>query len=128
MAIDFFNYKLGISQGRMKDQDHYVFVLGDAERGNIGYLTQDDYAEIVQDTDLTDVDFIRTEVVADVPDEMPDSYHWEVSIAVDSVKFSSVLCEPGRQRRVTDLAANVSKMAGVHEVSVRLEFIKILET
>ncbi len=124
MALDFFSYKLGISQGRMEtpDGEDYVFILGDAERGDYGYFKQGDYAEIVQETDLTDLDFVRTEVVIDVPDEIPDTYYWEVAIVVDSIIHSSVLCDAGRVRRITDLAANVSKMTGVHEVGVRLIF------
>ncbi|MDJ0767105.1 MAG: hypothetical protein QNJ97_29295 [Myxococcota bacterium] len=127
MALDFFNFRLGIGQGRMKgqDSDDYVFVLGDAVPGNYGCLKQGDCAEIFQETDLTNVDFIRTEITMATPEEMPETFCWEVSIIIGSIKHSSVLCEPGRQRRITDLAANVSKLSGVHEVGVRLEFCKI---
>ena len=44
MALTFFDYKLGISQGRMKsaDGEDYVFVLGNAERGDYGWFKEGD--------------------------------------------------------------------------------------
>jgi len=46
-----------------------------------------------------------------------------VSIIVDGVKAARATCRAGRKRLLTDLAANVSKLTGLHEVGVRLELL-----
>jgi hypothetical protein len=42
---------------------------------------------------------------------------------VDGVKLASTTCGAGRARELTDLAANVSKLAGDHEVAIRLTLV-----
>ena len=124
MELTAFNSRLGLSQGRIAvGEDAYVFVLGDDTLAYEHDLTPGDCAEVVQETDLTDIDFIRTHLSVHIPGDMPTGLMWEISIVVDSAKYAAVRCESGRTRRITDLAANVSKIAGLHEVGVRLELV-----
>jgi len=43
-----------------------------------------------------------------------------VSIRVDGAALAQATAKAGRERALTDLAANVSKLTGVHTVAVRL--------
>ena len=49
----------------------------------------------------------------------------EASIVVDGTKRATATAKPGRSRTLTDLAANVSKLSGVHQVGVRLELVEV---
>ena len=124
MELTAFNSRLGLSQGRLAVcENAYIFVFGDDTLAYEHNLTPGDHAEVVQETDLTDIDFIRTNLSVHITGGMPTGLTWEISIAVDGTKYASVRCDPGRARRITDLAANVSKIAGLHEVGVRLELV-----
>jgi hypothetical protein len=46
-----------------------------------------------------------------------------VSLRIDGGERASTLLEPGRTRDRVDLAANVSKLAGAHELAFRLELV-----
>ncbi len=122
MELNAFNARLGMSQGHMQDDDANVFVLGDDNPGYFHEIEPGDHADVVQETDLTDVDFIRAEVAFRVPEgSLPSDYFWTVAIVLDGTTYCRATCLPGRERRITDLAANVSKMTGMHWVGVRLE-------
>ena len=56
---------------------------------------------------------------------VPAGLAWEASVVVDGVKRSRMTCAPGRTRSITDLAANVSKLTGTHDVGVRLELVAV---
>ncbi len=117
MELNAFNNRLGISQGRLGEG---VFVLGDSESVELHRLAPGDKAEIQQETDLSGVDFIRANIEITVPEETPPGASWKVSIVVDGLALATAICPPGRTRRITDLAANVSKHTGVCTVRVRL--------
>ena len=125
MELTAFESRLGLGQGRVQQADapsgDYVFVLGDDEAGRLFELSPGDLAEVVQETDLTGVDLVRAHLRLRVPAGLPANLAWEASIVVDGSKHARATCSPGREREITDLAANVSKMAGLHEVGVRLE-------
>ncbi len=130
MELDAFRSRLGAGQGRLAplgappmSGDH-VFVLGEDEPGRVPELAPGDHAEVVQDTDLTGVDLVRAHLRLRVPVGLPAGLAWEVSIIVDGAKRARATCAPGRERVLTDLAANVSKLAGVHQVGVRLELVE----
>ena len=129
MELDAFTSRLGLGQGRIRPTSipagsgEYAFVLGEDEPGRFFELALGDRAEVGQDTDLTEVDLVRAHVGLRVPAGVPVGFAWEVSIVVDGVKYASATARPGRSRTVTDLAANVSKLAGMHAVSVRLELV-----
>ena len=130
MELDAFRSRLGVGQGRIQPlgaappSGDYVFVLGDDEAGRVFELVAGDHAEVVQDTDLTGVDLVRANLRLRVPASLPAGLAWEVSMIVDGAKRARATCLPGRERVLTDLAANVSKLAGVHPVGVRLELVE----
>jgi hypothetical protein len=116
--LDAFRENLGATQGRIEvAPGEFRFVLGDMEPGRLFELVAGDFAEVVQASDLTGVTLIRARFTLSVPPGPP----WEASIVVDGTKMSRTTCEPGRTRVVTDMAANVSKLTGMHEVGMRLE-------
>ncbi len=128
MELTAFESRLGLGQGRVQQADapsgEHVFVLGDDEVGHVFELTPGDHAEVVQETDLTGVDLLRAHLRLRVPASLPANLAWEASILVDGVKHARATCSPGREREITDLAANVSKLVGLHEVGVRLELVE----
>ncbi len=129
MELDAFTSRLGLGQGRLQPQGSiapsgdYVFVLGEDEPGRFFELDAGDRAEVVQDTDLTSVDLVRAWLRLRVPANPTPGLAWEAAIMVDGVNKASAICPPGRERVLTDLAANVSKLTGVHQVGVRLELV-----
>lgn len=131
MELDAFTSRLGLGQGRIAPVNSvpvsgdYVFVLGDDEPGRIFELDSGDHAEVVQDTDLSGVDLVRAHFRLRVPSSLPTTLVWEVSITVDGVKQARFACTAGRDRVATDMAANVSKLSGVHQVGIRLELVEV---
>jgi hypothetical protein len=120
MELTAFTSRLGEGQGRLGSG---VFVLGDDEPGRLFELALGDHVEVSQAVDLTGVMLVRTAVRLRVPERMPTGFAWEASLAVDGMKYASLRARPGRERTVTDLAANVSKLTGVHFIGVRLELV-----
>ncbi len=131
MELDAFTSRLGLGQGRIAPANatpgsgDHVFVLGDDEPGRFFELAAGDHAEVVQDTDLTDVTLVRAHLRLRVPASLPSTHGWEASIVVDGVKAARATCRAGRVRLLTDLVANVSKLTGLHEVGVRLELVEV---
>ena len=124
MELDAFTSRLGHGQGRLATADGEVrFVLGDAEAGRFFDLVAGDRVEATQSADLTGVALVRAIVRLRVPRGVPPGLAWEASVVVDGVKRARVTCSPGRTRSITDLAANVSKLTGTHDVGVRLELV-----
>jgi len=124
MELDAFRSRLGDGQGRIETSaGEASFVLGDLEPGRMFDLQQGDYAEVVQATDLTGVTLVRARCTLAVPAGLSANLVWEGSILVDGAKLASTTCGGGRKRELTDLAANVSKLVGVHEVAVRLTLV-----
>lgn len=126
MALTAFTSRLGRGQGRLATSkatggDH-AFVLGDAEPGRLFELAPGDHAEVTQQTDLTGVMLVRALLRMRVP-ASTSGLAWEASIIVDGTKLASMRAKPGRERLVTDLAANVSKLSGLHTTGVRLELV-----
>jgi hypothetical protein len=62
-----------------------------------------------------------------VPASLPAGFAWEASIVIDGFKMARAraTAKPGRTRTLTDLAANISKLSGVHQVGVRLELVGV---
>ncbi|MDP1826671.1 MAG: hypothetical protein Q8L48_25595 [Archangium sp.] len=120
MELTAFTSRLGEGQGRLGPG---VFVLGDDEPGRFFEFALGDRVEVSQAVDLTGVMLARSAVRLRVPERMPAGFAWEASLAVDGMKYASLRARPGRERIVTDLAANVSKLTGVHVVGVRLELV-----
>ena len=127
MALTAFTSRLGRGQGRLSTSKatggDYAFVLGDAELGRLFELAPGDHAEVTQQTDLTGVMLVRALLRLRVPASTPTGLAWEASILVDGTKLAAMRANPGRERLVTDLAANVSKLSGLHIIGVRLELV-----
>lgn len=127
MALTAFTSRLGRGQGRLATpkatNGDYAFVLGDDEVGRFFELAPGDHAEVTQETDLTGVMLVRALLRLRVPASTPAGLAWEASIVVDGGKLAAMRARPGRERLVTDLAANVSKLSGLHTVGVRLELV-----
>lgn len=122
--LDAFRTNLGVTQGRVEVAPGELrFVLGDLKPGRLFDLATGDFAEIVQTTDITGVTLVRARLTLRVPAGLPAGSAWEASIVVDGAKLARTTCESGRMRTVSDLAANVSKLTGAHEVAVRLELV-----
>ncbi len=122
--LDAFRTNLGVTQGRVEvAPDELRFVLGDLEPGRPFDLVTGDFAEVVQTTDLTGITLVRVRLTLRAPAGIPAGSAWEASIVVDGAKLARIACESGRTRAITDLAANVSKLTGAHEVGVRLELV-----
>ena len=124
MEYDAFSARLGLSQGRIEIDDDHVFVLGDDRTGYLHDLKADDFSEVIQDSDLTDVDLVRADLTLRVPDSLPPELLWEASIVVSGNKLATATGRPGRTRQISDLAANVSKLSGPHQVGVRLQLLE----
>jgi len=124
MELDAFRSRLGEGQGRIESSaGEASFVLGDLEPGRSFDLQLGDYAEVVQTTDLTGVTLVRARCTLVVPAGLPTSLAWEASILIDGSKLASTTCGACRARELTDLAANVSKLVGDHEVAIRLTLV-----
>jgi hypothetical protein len=129
--LDAFSTRIGVGAGRTAPANAppgfntVLFLLGDGTPGWRFDLAQGDHAEVVQTTDLTGVTFVRAQLALRSPADLPAGLAWEASIVVDGVKRSHAACAPGKTRILGDLAANVSKMTGVHMVGVRLELVGV---
>jgi hypothetical protein len=119
MELTAFTSRLGTGQGRLGPG---VFVLGDDEPGRFFELEVGDRVEVSQSVDLTGVTLVRSAMRLR-PERLPTGFAWEASLVVDGVKYASVRSRADGERTVTDLAANVSKLAGVHVIGVRLEIV-----
>jgi hypothetical protein len=126
MELDALTSRLGDGQGRVVASDGSVtFVLGDVEPGWMRELAVGDHVDVTQPLDVTGVALVRASLVLRVPASLPRNLAWEVSILVDGDKRATLRAGAGRTRRTTDLAANVSKLVGVHVVGVRLELVAL---
>jgi hypothetical protein len=129
MSLDAFSASLGQHQGRIRPSHgapvsgEFSYVLGNEEPGWFFDLAVGDGAELVQQADLTSVGILRLKVRMSVPASLPSSLAWEISILIDGVKAARARCQAGRARVLSDLAANVSKLTGTHEIGVRLELV-----
>jgi len=127
MALTAFTSRLGRGQGRLATSKatggDYAFVLGDDEPGRLFELGTGDHVEVTQETDLTGVMLVRALLRLRVPASTPAGLAWEASIIVDGNKLAAMRAKPGRERLVTDLAANVLKLSGLHTTGVRLELV-----
>lgn len=127
MALTAFTSRLGLGQGRLATplaaSGGYAFVLGDLEPGRFFELAVGDHVDLTQTTDLTALKLLRATLRLRVPAGLPPGLAWEAALVVDGVPLARARTRPGRERVLTDLAANVSKLAGPHTVGVRLSLV-----
>jgi hypothetical protein len=126
-TLSAFNARLGLGQGRVQPSavtppgGEYVFVIGADDPGWRADLEIGDRGQVAQQVDVTGVDLVRASLHLRVHADLPSGLAWEVSLLVDGVKRARATCMAGRARALIDLAANVSKETGVHELAVCLE-------
>jgi len=131
MAFTPFNAALGTRQGRLEPvgfeptSGDFAFVLGSDREGDIHDFEVGDRAEVQQDVDLTGENFVRAQIRLRNATAVPAGVNWEASITVGGAKKASMLLSPGRTRDRADMAANVSKLTGVHTVGLRLELVGV---
>jgi hypothetical protein len=127
MALTAFSSRFGQSQGRLPEpgaaEGNFVFVLGDFDGGHYAELNPGDYAKVTQTTDLTGISLLRVALDLGIPKSTPTGFGWRAVLLVDGVVYGATSAASGRVRAITDLAANVSKLDGLHEIAVRLELI-----
>jgi len=121
-----FELRLGTGQGRIRPahgapaSGSYAFVLGDDDELRLAKFAAGDYAQVVQDVDLTGLDFVRAVLGFRAPAEAPTGTEWRVAMVIDGAELVSARCRAGRSRTLTDLVGNGSKLSGVHTIGVRL--------
>ena len=124
-----FDIALGRTQGRLQPEGfppvtgEHAFVLGSDEPGHRHLLNPGNHSEVAQDVDCTGIDFVRVRLRLRTPATMPTGMFWEASLLVDGVKQASMVLGAGGKRDRADMAANVSKLAGTHQVAFRLELL-----
>lgn len=124
MTLDAFSAHLGLDQGRLeRDGGTAVFVLGSLTPGRVFELDVGDYAEVVQEADLTNVDLVRVDATV-ITASAPAGLAWDLAIRVDGAARSVRRLRNATGIRVRDLAANVAGLVGLHEVAVRLELVR----
>jgi phage tail-like protein len=129
VPVTLFSRYLGTRQGRITPVNYapvsgsYVYVLGDDLPGNIGQLGQNDYVEAKRNVTCDGVSFIRgTFYFRPQTLAMPGGTSWEAAVFVDGVEQVKVPFTTKKRQRF-DLAANVSKLTGSHEVIFRLRLV-----
>lgn len=124
--MDAFTRRLGEGQGRIVRADGTIaFVLGDDQPGWRAPLEPGDHVEVVQDVDLTGVDLVRVTGRLRAPAGLPPGLGWRVDLTVDGVPRAGLAARPGATRDLRDVAANVSKLQGVHAVGIQLSLQRV---
>ena len=131
MALAAWNRELGTTQGRIAPQGHvppsstYAFVLGSDLPGLMQKLAVGDHLEVTQTASFGDINLARLRARMRPPAALPAGVAWKASLRIDGLERASTLLEPGRTRDRIDLAANVSKLSGDHELGFRLELVAV---
>jgi hypothetical protein len=131
MALSAWNRELGTTQGRVQPQGFappqgaFAFVLGRDLPGLTQKLELGDFVEVKQTADFGDAKLVRLRARMRPPAEVPAGVAWKASLRLDGAERASQILVPGRTRDRIDLAANVSKLAGDHELAFRLELVAV---
>ena len=131
MALVAWNRELGTAQGRMAPGSYvpasgtFAFVLGHDLPGFAQKLAAGDHVEVRQTASFGDVKLLRVRTRMRPPSSMPAGLAWRASLLVDGTERAGAILHPGRTRDQVDLAANVSKLAGDHELAFRRELVAV---
>jgi hypothetical protein len=129
LALTAWNRELGTAQGRvapelfMPPEGNYAFALGRDLPGLTQKLNPGDFVEVSQTADFGSTNLVRFRGRLRPPASVPIGLVWKASLQIDGVERASALLPPGRTRDRVDLAANVSKLSGNHELAFRLELL-----
>jgi hypothetical protein len=131
VALAAWNRELGTTQGRIAPagfappQGEFAFVLGRDLPGLRQKLDVGDHVEVRQTADFGDAKLVRFRARMRPPEAIPAGLAWRASLRIDGAERASALLPPGRTRDRVDLAANVSKLMGDHELAFRLELVAV---
>lgn len=131
MALTAWNRELGTTQGRIAPaaftppEGMFAFVLGRELPGLAQTLNTGDFVEVKQTADFGDAKIVRFRARMRPPASVPAGFGWRVSIRIDGAEHAGALLVPGRTRDRVDLAANVSKLSGDHELAFRLALVAV---
>ena len=131
MALTAWNRELGTTQGRVVPQGFappegtFAFVLGRDLPGLAQKLAVGDRVEVKQTASFGDTKLLRLRARMRPPVIAPVGVAWKASLRIDGVERASALLTPERTRDRLDLAANVSKLVGDHELAFRLELVAV---
>lgn len=129
MALTAWNRALGTAQGRIAPtavtppEGGFVFVLGSDEAGYFHKLKPGDFTEVIQSADFGDSKLLRAHVVIRPPAAIPSGLRWVLSTRIDGDEYARVEVAVGRERSLGDVAANVSKLTGEHQLAFRLTLV-----
>jgi hypothetical protein len=112
-------------EGFVPPQGEFAFVLGRDLPGLKQKLQVGDFVEVKQSADFGDAKLVRFRARLRPPASVPAGVAWKASLRIDGAERVSQLLAPGRTRDRVDLAANVSKLAGDHELSFRLGLVAV---
>lgn len=131
MALTAWNRELGTTQGRIAPatftppEGEFAFVLGCDFPGLAQKLNVGDFVEVKQTADFGDAKLVRFRARMRPPESVPEGVAWKASLRIDGAERASTLLLPGRTRNRVDLAANVSKLSGDHELAFRLALVAV---
>jgi len=127
-----FNLGIGTDQGRIDPLNYtppegsFAFVLGSDIAGQLNDLEVGDYVEAKQTADFDTTTVVRVTVRTRAPVTMPAGIGWKFSLRIDgSERASQILVPDDDLVRDRELAANVSQLAGDHELALRLELVNV---
>ncbi|HYM98069.1 MAG TPA: phage tail protein [Candidatus Sulfotelmatobacter sp.] len=127
MALTAWTRELGATQGRIMPRGFvppegtFAFVLGRDLPGLTQRLVVGDFVEVHQTADFGGASFVRFRARMRPPAALPPGVAWRASVLVDGTERASAVLTPGRTRDRADLAADVSKLSGGHNLVFRLE-------
>jgi hypothetical protein len=131
VALSAWNRELGTTQGRVVPQGFappegtFAFVLGRDLPGLAQKLAAGDRVEVKQTASFGDAKLLRLRARMRPPVVAPVGVAWKASLRIDGVERASALLTAERTRDRLDLAANVSKLVGDHELAFRLELVAV---
>lgn len=131
MALTAWTRELGTTQGRVAPatfrapEGTFAFVLGRELPGLIQRLAVGDFVELKQLADFGPAQLVRFRARLRPPASTPAGIGWQASIRIDGAPRASALLVPGRTRDRLDLAANVAKLVGNHELAFRLAVVAV---
>lgn len=131
MTLTAWNRELGTTQGRIAPaaftppEGTFAFVLGRDLPALTQKLNVGDFVEVKQTADFGDTAIVRFRARMRPPTNVPVGVAWKASIRIDGGERASTLLVPGRTRDRIDLAANVSKLLGNHELAFRLAVVVV---
>jgi len=103
----------------------FAFVLGHDLPGLAQKLAAGDHVEVRQTASFGDVKLVRVRARMRPPSSVPAGLAWRASLRIDGTERAGAALQPGQTRDRIDLAANVSKLAGDHELAFRLELVAV---